>query len=340
MAKDNKSSLAPIIVIKRIKKGGHGHHGGSWKVAYADFVTAMMAFFMLMWMMGSTTPEQKSAISDYFQNPSAIEASGGISSSMIEMGGQLEIARGEGNNPLEQNPDAPEVEDPAEDSAEAAAQKELDSMQAMFSQLKSALDTNAALSSFKDQLLIDITNEGLRIQIMDKENRPMFANGSSAPEKYTKPLFAEIVKILNQSPNKISISGHTDMTPYANTTGYSNWELSADRANAARRQIISAGLPSDKISRVVGLGSSVLYDKDNPYNPINRRINIILLKAEAEKAAAREQGSQADQANQEGRPPNSDSDAAPIEDLTPPEGQRISADIHNVNPASPDNAPQ
>jgi len=275
------------IVIKKIKKHGHGHHGGAWKVAFADFVTAMMAFFMLMWLMGSTTPEQKAGISDFFQNPSAVQGPGGASTSVIDLGGSApEMPRGQGENPMETNPESLD-EEALEKLNE---QREKERMESLLEELKEAVDKSQALKPFKDQLLLDITSEGLRIQIVDKENRPMFAAGSAALQDYTRGILREIVKVINEMPNKISLSGHTDQTPYASRNGYSNWELSADRANAARRELVAAGLGEDKIGRVVGLASSVLFDKENPFNPINRRISLIVMNKQAEKAVSESEG--------------------------------------------------
>ncbi|MFO1436237.1 MAG: flagellar motor protein MotB [Gammaproteobacteria bacterium] len=294
MANDNQP-----IIIKKIKKGGHGHHGGAWKVAFADFVTAMMAFFMLMWLLGSTTPEQKAAISDYFNNPSAVPGPGGASTSMIKNGGEMDVPKGEGESPLQQSkPTEVEQEVDVEseqtkatlaelESAESEdrdRKQELDRMESMVEELKKSMAAGQALEPFKDQLLIDITSEGLRIQIVDKENRPMFDSGSSTLKSYTQIILKEVAKVIAKSPNRISLSGHTDRTPFLGRNGYSNWELSADRANAARRALTDAGVAQEKIGRVVGLSDSVLFDKKNPFNPINRRISIVVMNKATEKA--------------------------------------------------------
>ena len=292
---------SPPIIIKKIKKGGHGHHGGAWKVAFADFVTAMMAFFMLMWLLGSTTPEQKAAIADYMNDPTASSGPGGSGKSPVFDGGSG-INDGKGPSPMPQN--APGQEDqpsaasdpmseyqpPSFDEAEKMAEEaEHRKLESLMEELKSALEAQA-LKPFKDQLLLDITSEGLRIQIVDKENRPMFAQGSPVLQSYTREILHEIVKVIKAVPNHISISGHTDKTPYSSSNGYSNWELSADRANAARRELIVGGLNEDKIGRVVGLSSSVLFDKQNPFSPINRRISIIVMNKAAEQAVTQGEG--------------------------------------------------
>jgi len=269
------------IIIKRVKKVAGGHHGGAWKVAYADFVTAMMAFFLLMWLLGSTTEAQKRGISDFFQHPAGIPGPGGASTSMIQLGGVEDVPTGEGDKQWERSPSATPPEDVIIKEV-AAEQRRLDEL---LEELQASIEKSQALKPFKDQLLLDITPEGLRIQIVDKENRPMFALGSSELKWYTKRILREITKNINSVPNKISITGHTDATPFgSDREDYSNWELSADRANAARRELVAAGMKGDKVGRVVGLGSSVLFDKDNPYNPINRRISIIVMNRATERA--------------------------------------------------------
>lgn len=296
------------IVIKKVKGGGHGHHGGSWKVAFADFAVAMMAFFLVMWIVGATTTDQKAAISKYFKNVSLTEGlsqaptpgpmgPGGASTSMIDLGGSMDLTRGEGVKLLEkdkeENLDRVRKEEAegktdaeAEAEAEAQAAKEADRkrLESLLAELREAVGKSQALKPFKDQLLLDITPEGLRIQIVDKENRPMFDLGSSELKPYTVDILHEIATFVNQVPNRISIAGHTDVTPYVSRRDYSNWELSADRANAARRSLIAGGMAVEKMGRIVGLGSSVLFDKTNPRNPINRRISIVVMNQEVDKA--------------------------------------------------------
>ncbi len=275
------------IVIKRIKKGGHAAHGGAWKVAYADFVTAMMAFFLLMWLLGSTTKAQKRGISDWFQNPTGIQGPGGASTSMIQLGGTMDMPTGEGKKTNKESPSNNKARQRVLIAEKALDKRRLD---ALMQQIKKAIDKSQALKPFKDQLLLDITPEGLRIQIVDKENRPMFDSGSPKLKWYTTEILHEIGKTINQVPNKISITGHTDATPYSNAVhDYTNWELSADRANAARRALIAGGMNSDKVAQVVGLASTVLFDKANPFSPINRRISIIVMNKATEKAI-RKQG--------------------------------------------------
>ena len=296
MSNGGATGQAPIIV-KRIKKsGGHGHHGGAWKVAYADFVTAMMAFFMLLWLMGSTTEQQKRAISDFFEYPSTINASGGASESFLEMGDTVPDAdEGVGDNAKSQD-EAKSVQVQEQTLEQLQAEEELLGMEYLMDTMREAVESNEILKQFKDQLLIDITGEGLRIQIVDKENRPMFERGSAKMQPYAQAILKEIVKIVGDVPNRVSVAGHTDAHEYANVRGYTNWELSADRANSARRELLAAGMAPDKLARVVGLASSVLYDNKDPYNPINRRMSITIMNRAAEDAVVDSQGPSDDRA--------------------------------------------
>ncbi len=275
------------IIIKRVKKGGGGHHGGAWKIAYADFVTAMMAFFLLMWLLGSTTKGNLKGIAEYFQTPLRVALYGGQgagdSSSIITGGGQ-DLTRAAGQVKYGDT-ETPKKKINLKDAKAAIEQQEEEKLKALKSTLEKAIDSNPELKKFKDQLLIDITAEGLRIQIVDAKNRPMFDLGSTVLQPYTKAILDEIGKTLNGVPNRISLSGHTDATPYSGgDKSYSNWELSADRANASRRELIKGGMDANKMLRVVGLASAVPIDKDNPYNPINRRISIIVMNKKTEDA--------------------------------------------------------
>ena len=295
---DDKEKKRPIIVVKR-KISAAGHHGGAWKVAYADFVTAMMAFFMVMWLVTAVSKEQRAALFEYFHNPSMEEGKsikaapgqngpGGASTSPIDLGGGLDApksAKAEETKGLDKGPEStlPPSEAQARELAAGVERKQLESLEA---DLRAAIQKSQALEPFKDQLLLDITPEGLRIQIVDKQNRPMFDLGSSSLQGYTTSILKELPGYLNSVPNRISISGHTDAKPYGSRgLAYTNWELSADRANAARRALIAGGLQPEKFARVVGLASSVLFDREDPHNPINRRISIIVMTKLAEEAA-------------------------------------------------------
>lgn len=289
------ADAATPIIIKRIKKGGGGHHGGAWKVAYADFVTAMMAFFLVMWLVVSLPEEKLSGISEYFKNPSVLRGAsqapppgamgaGGASTNPVKIGPTNISPTMDGEGPkIGEVREVPEAEE-AKRIAEEEERRELEELKR---QLEAAIERSQALQPFKDQLLLDITPEGLRIQVVDEQNRPMFDSGSSTLKPYTRDILRELAPYIASVDNRISLSGHTDTSPYSNPNGYSNWELSADRANAARRELVRSGLPEDKVSRVVGLSSSVLFDKDVPTNPINRRISIIVMNQAAEDAALR-----------------------------------------------------
>jgi len=283
----------PTVIVRRVKKvQGGGHHGGSWKVAYADFVTAMMAFFLVLWLMAATTKPERAAISEYFRNPSPLAGSsstpapgmagpGGASTSMIKLGGATDVSRGNSNDPFQNQKEA--VPQPVDQQ-----QRDKQQLEALMKELQEAISKSQALEPFKDQLLLDITPEGLRIQIVDKQNRPMFDLGSARLMPYTKTILLELSHFINQVPNHISLTGHTDTTAYSTQLGYGNWELSADRANAARRTLLEGGMEEVKVARVVGLASSALFDKANPQNPINRRISIVVMTKEAEAAALNE----------------------------------------------------
>ena len=303
-----EKELRPII-IKKVKKSAAGHHGGAWKVAYADFVTAMMAFFMVMWLVAAVDKETRAAIFDYFNNPSMEQGKsvrpsqgqmgpGGASTSVINMGGGLDARRS--SSPMSTGigtpfnstaPPKPQSSTQSEQAAseeqarKALAEAEHRKLESLEEELRQAIDQSQALKPFKDQLLLDITPEGLRIQIVDAQNRPMFDLGSASLKDYTGKILHELAPYLNSVQNRISISGHTDTTPYAAVKGMTNWDLSADRANAARRALEGGGLSTEKVARIVGLSSSVLFDKENPRNPINRRISIIVMTHEAEESA-------------------------------------------------------
>lgn len=285
------------IVIKRIKKVAAGAHGGAWKIAYADFVTAMMAFFLLMWLLGSTAKGDLQGISEYFKTPLKVALMGGSgsgdSSSVIKGGGKdLTKSTGqvkEGELPTEKK--IINLKAATEELLRIEKEKEMGKLKDLKAAIESAISKNAKLEQFKSQILLDITSEGLRIQIVDEKNRPMFRSGRAELEPYTKEILQEIGKTMNQMPNKVSLSGHTDAQPYSSDRrGFSNWDLSADRANASRRELIIGGMEESKVVRVVGLSSAVLFDKNDPYNPVNRRISIIVLNKKAEEAAQHDGG--------------------------------------------------
>ena len=285
MATDAKK-LQPII-IKRVKKGGHAVHGGAWKIAYADFVTAMMAFFLLMWLLGSTSEGDKKGLSEFFSAPLKVAMTGGSgagASNSILPGGGVDLAksagqaqRGAANDPIQKKKTSDALR------AELAKQ-DARKMASLSAKISAMISNSPKLAEFSSQIRLETTPDGLQIQIVDDQKRPMFDSGSAVLKPYMRDILREIGTALNGVDNKISLDGHTDQAPYAGgLRGYSNWELSADRANAARRELVAAGMPADKLARVVGLASSILLEPDNPLSPTNRRISIIVMTREAEE---------------------------------------------------------
>lgn len=278
------------IVIKRIKKVAGGHHGGAWKIAYADFVTAMMAFFLLMWLLGSSSKAKLEGISDYFKTPLKVALTGGsavANSDSVLKGGGEDFTRQAGQVKKGVVKEEKIDEKTKKILRERAERIRLEGLK---KRIEEAIEANPMLKKFEKQLLLDITTDGLRIQIVDEQNRPMFALGKAELQPYTKTILREIGKMLNDVPNKISLSGHTDAKPFpAGDKGFSNWELSADRANASRRELVLGGMDTDKMLKVVGLSSAVLFDKNDALNPINRRISIVVMNEKAVKAVTMEE---------------------------------------------------
>jgi chemotaxis protein MotB len=284
MAGDAKK-LQPIIV-KRIKKGGHGHHGGAWKIAYADFVTAMMAFFLLMWLLGSTTEGDKKGIADYFNSPLKIallsSGSGAGDASHVVRGGGQDLTRTTGQvkrGDIDAKRDTINLHALKQEQVRA----EVARLEDLKQKVEQRIAENTKLAPMASQLRLDMTRDGLRIQIADEFSRPMFASGSAVVQPYMHDLLREIGQVLSAVPNHLTLEGHTDAQPFsAGERGYSNWELSADRANASRRELVAGGLPDERVVRVQGLASSTLFDSADPMNPSNRRISIIVMNRDAE----------------------------------------------------------
>ena len=282
---ETEGGPAPIIVKKyEIVEGGH--HGGAWKVAYADFVTAMMAFFLLMWLLGSTAKGDLQGIASYFNSPLQVAMPGGSgagnSSSIIPGGGtdltrtngQVRRSEGQNNDRARMNDDDRKAQMAKQDARRIAALRE---------KIDGLLNENAILREFRSQIRMEVTPDGLEIQIVDAQNRPMFDTGAALVKPYMRDILRAIGTSLNNVENRVSLAGHTDGAPYGNgDRGYGNWELSADRANASRRELVASGMPDDKLVRVVGLAASDLLDKNNALSPVNRRISITVLTHEAE----------------------------------------------------------
>lgn len=287
---DKQDELQPIIV-KKVKKGDHGHHGGAWKVAYADFVTAMMAFFLLLWLLSVTTEVQKNGIADYFTSSPMItrseDGSGGV------LGGLTVAKEGAMTSTLQPLVTQPETQDPAMKAGSEKPQKETNISDERFEEerkkreaetfleaqaaLQKAISETPELAEMKEALKLDMTPEGLRIQIIDQEGKPLFASGSADLLPHTKTLLRKVSEVVQKLPNELSVRGHTDSVPYGPGAKYTNWELSADRANASRRELIKAGMPSPRINNVVGKADTDHLYADDPRDGRNRRISIILL---------------------------------------------------------------
>ncbi|MEY4757100.1 MAG: hypothetical protein RJA34_1998 [Pseudomonadota bacterium] len=289
MAGDAKK-LQPIIV-KKVKKGGHSAHGGAWKIAYADFVTAMMAFFLLMWLLGSTSEGDKKGLSDYFSAPLKVAMAGGSgagASNSILTGGGKDLSRSTGQTPSGSGEDPMARKMAADQLREAVkaevAKQDAKKLRALSDKISSIISNSPKLADYKSQIRLETTPDGLQIQIVDEQNRPMFDSGSALVKPYMREILRAIGAALNDVENKISLDGHTDRASFGNgDRGYSNWELSADRANSSRRELVAAGMPDDKLARVTGLASSNLLDPQNPLSPTNRRISIIVMTREAEE---------------------------------------------------------
>jgi chemotaxis protein MotB len=283
------------IIIKKIKKGGgHGHHGGAWKVAYADFVTAMMAFFLLMWLINTTSPEQKRGIADYFAPASVsqtLSGAGGIlggsalGSDGSKSAGSSDII--EELAPSSQNPndgDSKEAGQPATpEEAQAAAmllarqQREDQAFDSAAQSLRQALQSMPELAELSKNIIIDRTPEGLRIQLIDQEGRSMFNQGSAQPNDRAKILLRAISKTINQLPNRISIYGHTSASA-GGVKPETDWPLSAARADASRKILQGSGVEGERVYQVSGKASSEPLYPDDPMLPGNRRIAIVLLR--------------------------------------------------------------
>ncbi|HWA03076.1 MAG TPA: flagellar motor protein MotB [Rhizomicrobium sp.] len=300
MAGDN------AVIVKRVKKDGHGgHHGGAWKVAYADFVTAMMAFFLLMWLINTTTPEQKRGIADYFAPQSiaqTVSGSGGVLGGQV-MGRESSRAGGAASVFERNSPSSPDTrtksttaavsqggasrsdgessdgQSGSGDSADRASASSEDGDFARAAEaIHQAVSDNPDIAQLSKQVIVDQTPEGMRIQLVDQDGRPMFQRGTSEPMPYTRRLLAEIGKIIDRLPNRVSISGHTEATPFSGSGGITNWELSAARANAGRALLAAGGLSGDRIYEVAGKAGSEPLLPEDPNASANRRLSITLLR--------------------------------------------------------------
>lgn len=291
-----------IIIKKTIKKGG-GHHGGAWKVAYADFVTAMMAFFLLLWLLNVTTDEQRNAISNYF-DPTHPKVSDSTSGAGGVLGGLSTAPEGAMVTNVQQiTPTQPTTQIPNPQSKER--QEEQERFKEAQEEIKQAIQQVPELAAMAENLIVDMTPEGLRIQIVDSEGRSMFASGSAEMYQETRLLLGKVAEIIRDLPNELSLRGHTDSVPYPPGATYTNWELSSDRAQSSRRVLEEFGFPLERINNVTGKADTEHLVEDDPRNPRNRRISIVLLKEEItnpEKFAAPTQGTVPAPASSDGLP--------------------------------------
>ncbi len=303
-------SQKPVIIIRRKKKGGHGggHHGGAWKVAYADFVTAMMAFFLLLWLLNVTTSDQRAGLADYFAPAGISRSAGGAGGVMgglsinAPKGSQLSDSgsteafeertiptagkgqEGEEDIPGKADKAAAGTESPppqAVPEAQALAEamkKEEQNFREAEGLLKQAFEGTPGLKDLAQNLLVDRTAEGLRIQLIDREKFSMFPSGSAIPYEKARELMRLIGMVLARLPNHISVTGHTDSSPFPVGSRRDNWTLSSERANVSLKEIVLSGVDESRLIRVVGMADREPLVPENPKDPRNRRISIVLLR--------------------------------------------------------------
>ncbi|QGH63154.1 flagellar motor protein MotB [Serratia proteamaculans] len=270
----------PVVLVRKRKSHQAGHHGGSWKIAYADFMTAMMAFFLVMWLLAIASPQELTQIAEYFRTPLKVALTSGDKSSS-----ESSPIPGGGDDPTQQDGLVKRQIDTLEKRDEELRLNKLRE------KLDELIESDPRLKALRPHLLINMMDEGLRIQIIDSQNRPMFKTGSAQVESYMRDILRAIAPILNDLPNKISLSGHTDDIPYATgERGYSNWELSADRANASRRELIAGGLSEGKVLRVVGMAATMSLKQHGADDAINRRITVLVLNKQTQQGIEHENG--------------------------------------------------
>jgi chemotaxis protein MotB len=276
------------IVIKRVKKVAGGAHGGSWKIAFADFALALMSFFLVLWLIESTTNLEKMAIAGYFSDPTNLGAVGdggtpyvldleGRPLNVTNQGMNLSLVR-QDENQLVESP--PEIENP--EFVELARLRQIETLENLRGQVEAEINLNQQFEWFKDSVTFEITEEGLMVQIIDRENRPLFDSSDARLRPYAMEILWSIGRIFGAVPNKISVFGHTDSAPFGTSDTYSNWELSSDRANSARRALVDGGVRPEQLAQIIGMADSVPMDAADSLSPANRRIVIMVLNEVAE----------------------------------------------------------
>ncbi|PIJ50943.1 flagellar motor protein MotB [Erwinia sp. OLTSP20] len=282
-----KHNNHPIILVKKRKHKKHATGHGSWKIAYADFMTAMMAFFLVMWLISISNPQQLEQIAEYFKMPLRMALSGGERASDSES-----AIPGGGDDPTRQKGELHKTVAGDDKKRLLDEQKrKLDEIRLnrLRERLDQLIETDPRLKALRPHLIINLVEEGLRIQIIDSQDRPMFKRGSADVEPYMRDILRAIASILNDLPNKLSIAGHTDDFQYANgDRGYSNWELSADRANASRRELVMGGLDGRKMLRIVGMADTMKLKNRDGDEAVNRRISLLVLNHDTERAIEKE----------------------------------------------------
>jgi len=299
------------IVIKRVKKVAGGAHGGAWKIAFADFALALMAFFLVLWLIESTTNLEKMAIAGYFSDPTNLGAVGdGGTPYVLDLQGRpLNITNQGLNLSLVRQDEEPLVDAEEEmqnpEFVELARLRQTETLERLRGDVEAEINLNQQFEWFRDSVSFEVTEEGLMVQIIDRAGRPLFNSGQSGLRPYALEILWAMGRIFGNVPNKISVFGHTDGAPFSSEDGYSNWELSADRANAARRALVDGGLDPSQIAQIIGMADSVPLDEEDPASATNRRIVIMVLNSVAESRVDAQS--------------NSGLDApTPSEDLLPP----------------------
>lgn len=290
-------AVQPIIIRKKKRAAVHAHHGGAWKLAYADFVTAMMAFFLLMWLLGFSKEETRKGIAEYFDNPYKASLLGGESigerTQVIKGGGSDLTSKdlGQTKSQLVKTTEVSPNDQAKIEQAEQAAAVDMQHLEELKEKIQSLIEAKPELNEFKDQIKLEINHEGLKILVIDSQNRPMFKRASAQAEPHARLILKELAPVINELPNKISINGHTDALPFpGNQTGYTNWELSSDRANVARQELVKAGVDEERFMRIIGLASSSPYNVKDRLDPMNRRISIVVMSHRSEEQIMQDMG--------------------------------------------------